>query len=254
MRLEFPNTDRAAVDLERVVTVIGSSESCDVVLSGLGLANRHARFERSTRGVYVCPCSKQAVCALNGRILHERTLLQAGDRLRLGSTECRVRALVGDNETRSRGVSADAPASSADPTRVRAVLPGMVLRGLSGPTLGHGFALRDGMLLGRDNDCHVCIETLSVSRNHARVHVGPDGVEVEDLGSANGTFINGKRVQRASLRPGDKLCLDQVCFALLEPGATATDAPRATSHGWLKLGMALVVVALVVVILALWRL
>lgn len=251
MRLEFPNAERAAVDLGRVVTLVGSDKSCDVVLPSPGVASRHARFERSAQALYVCPCSEQAACVLNGRTLYQRAPLQVGDCLRLGSVECRVRAVAGENEVRPRGSADEQAVSSVEATRVRAVLPGLVLRGLSGPTLGHGFAVRDGMLLGRQNDCHVCIETLNVSRHHARVHVSPDGVEVEDLGSANGTFINGKRVQRAPLRPGDKLCLDQVCFTLLEPGATASATLRTQSRSWLTylIGGVIVVLAVIAVML-----
>lgn len=252
MRLEFPNTERAAVDLGRVVTVVGSGESCDVVLPGSGVLARHARFERSARDLYVCPCTDQARCLLNGQAVRERTLVQSGDRLFLGAVECRVRAVAGANDTRPH----EPPSDPMEATRVRAVLPGLVLRGLSGPTLGHGFAVRDGMLLGRQDDCHVCIETLNVSRHHARLHVGPDGVEAEDLGSANGTFINGKRVQRAPLRPGDKLCLDEVCFALLEPAARTADAPRAGWHRdwWLWLLSAAIVAVIVAIVLVELRL
>lgn len=230
MRLEFPNGERPAVDIARVVTTVGSDESCDVVLSGSGVLSRHARFERSVRGVYVCPCEDRARCLLNGRTLHQRAPLQAGDRLYLGAVECRVGPAAGASQTRPRASASAREVGPLDATRVRAVLPGLVLRGLSGPTLGHGFAVRDGMLLGRQDDCHVCIETMNVSRHHARLHVGPEGVEAEDLGSANGTFINGKRIQRSQLRPGDKLCLDEVCFALLEPAVMSAMAPRASSR------------------------
>lgn len=252
MRLEFPNSKRAAVNLDRVVTVVGSGETCDVVLSEPGILARHARFERSARDLFVCPCNDQARCSLNGQLLHERAPVHAGDHLLLGSVECRVRAVAGVNTALER----DAARDPLEATRVRAVLPGLVLRGLSGPTLGHGFAVRDGMLLGRQDDCHVCIEALNVSRHHTRLHVGPDGVEVEDLGSANGTFINGKRVQRGPLRPGDKLCLDEVCFALIEPAARGAVTPQATPHRdwWLWLVSAGIVLLIAVIVLVELRL
>ena len=52
-------------------------------------------------------------------------------------------------------------------------------------------------VLGRDPALEVCLESSSVSRRHARVHIA-DGVAVlEDLGSKNGTFVNGQRVTTA---------------------------------------------------------
>jgi hypothetical protein len=57
---------------------------------------------------------------------------------------------------------------------------------------------------GLDND--VVLDSLSVSREHARL-LQADGLYVEDLGSRNGTFVNGQRVQRARVRPGDRVRL-----------------------------------------------
>jgi hypothetical protein len=57
---------------------------------------------------------------------------------------------------------------------------------------------------GLDND--VVLDSLSVSREHARL-LQADGLYVEDLGSRNGTFVNGHRVQRARVVPGDRVRL-----------------------------------------------
>jgi pSer/pThr/pTyr-binding forkhead associated (FHA) protein len=110
---------------------------------------------------------------------------------------------------------------------VRGALPRLVLRGLSGPTLGRSYPLRDGMRIGRSRECDVFVETREISRQHARLEVSAQGVQVEDLGSTNGTFVNGKRVARAPLQLGDELALDTVRFVLLEPGANPLPAPAA---------------------------
>ncbi|HEY8744920.1 MAG TPA: DUF3662 and FHA domain-containing protein, partial [Chloroflexota bacterium] len=57
---------------------------------------------------------------------------------------------------------------------------------------------------GLDND--VVLDSLSVSREHARL-LRADGLFIEDLGSRNGTFVNGQRVQRARVGPGDRIRL-----------------------------------------------
>ncbi len=44
-----------------------------------------------------------------------------------------------------------------------------------------------------------------VSKQHCQILVEPDRVVVEDLGSANGTFVNDRRIQQARLRDGDRL-------------------------------------------------
>ncbi|MGI8915979.1 MAG: FhaA domain-containing protein [Chloroflexota bacterium] len=57
---------------------------------------------------------------------------------------------------------------------------------------------------GLEND--VVLDSLSVSREHARL-LRADGLFIEDLGSRNGTFVNGQRIQRARVGPGDRIRL-----------------------------------------------
>ena len=144
-------------------------------------------------------------------------------------------------------------------TRVRMALPKFMLRGVSGSTFGRNFALTGTMTIGRQSDCGIPIQAEEISRHHARLQVTAEGVMVEDLGSANGTWINDKRVHTGMLMPGDELRLDTVRFLLLAPGAPtpATVAPAAeevtrpapgkgssSPIGWVVSGI--VVVAIVV--------
>jgi FHA domain len=63
------------------------------------------------------------------------------------------------------------------------------------------------LLVGRHQACDVVLEDLAVSRRHARL-VHRDGTWViQDLASRNGTLVNGVRVGRTELRPGDRLLL-----------------------------------------------
>jgi hypothetical protein len=95
------------------------------------------------------------------------------------------------------------PASSPPPAPA-------VLRPLAGPIVincnGTQHELRSGsLLIGRLAECDIMLEEELVSRMHARIFVGPDGVTIEDLHSTNGVFVNGDRiVQVASLNVGDR--------------------------------------------------
>lgn len=86
-------------------------------------------------------------------------------------------------------------------------------------------ALAHGMVLGRLPACDLTVDDPSVSRKHARVERDGDGYAVVDLGSSNGIFQNGRRVERAELRAGDLLTLGSVAFDVLEQTRTLTDAP-----------------------------
>jgi sigma-B regulation protein RsbU (phosphoserine phosphatase) len=61
-------------------------------------------------------------------------------------------------------------------------------------------------LIGRRLDCHICVPDQRISRRHARIRRESDGYALEDLGSCNGSFVNGRRIQgSARLRHGDEV-------------------------------------------------
>ncbi len=66
-------------------------------------------------------------------------------------------------------------------------------------------------LLGRGPDCRVRIDSSTVSRHHARIMISVDEASLEDLGSKNGTSLNGCKVEGSSpLRDGDEIRLGSV--------------------------------------------
>jgi len=65
----------------------------------------------------------------------------------------------------------------------------------TGKSAGRSIAIKKNtLLIGRAEECDVRPLSEDVSRRHAAVHVGPADVWVEDLGSRNGTFVNGTRI------------------------------------------------------------
>jgi pSer/pThr/pTyr-binding forkhead associated (FHA) protein len=69
--------------------------------------------------------------------------------------------------------------------------------------------------VGRAPRADFIVDAPLVSRLHCRLSMdGNDGLDVEDLGSTNGTFVNGRKVRRAPLRAGDTLKVGRVEFAV----------------------------------------
>jgi hypothetical protein len=84
---------------------------------------------------------------------------------------------------------------------------------------------KDLVLVGRAEECDLRIDHKSVSKQHC-VLVKTDGlVLVRDLGSTNGTRVNGHRVRRAALLPNDQLAFANFRYRLLFGDATAEPTP-----------------------------
>ncbi len=81
----------------------------------------------------------------------------------------------------------------------------------TGPLNGQRWQIKGDVIVGRDDTCHVVIQNRQVSRYHARLVNLPQGVQLEDLGSKNGTHINGREVvEPVMLQDGDII---QIAFA-----------------------------------------
>jgi pSer/pThr/pTyr-binding forkhead associated (FHA) protein len=63
------------------------------------------------------------------------------------------------------------------------------------------------MRFGRDPELEVVLFDDAVSGQHARVSIVDDTIWLEDLGSAAGTYVNGQRIQRVALAPGDRFAI-----------------------------------------------
>jgi len=73
----------------------------------------------------------------------------------------------------------------------------------------------DALLLGTARDCHLVVAARGVSRRHARLEVREESVFLEDLGSKNGTFSNGTRIEgKVRLAAGDRLSCGAATYVL----------------------------------------
>ena len=88
---------------------------------------------------------------------------------------------------------------------------------------GHEIEL-DGTvaILGRDPSCDLVLNDVKCSRRHAVVEAGPQGLAIRDTGSANGVFLNGKKVDRSALSEGDVFRLGDVLLTVLSEDMPGT--------------------------------
>ena len=84
------------------------------------------------------------------------------------------------------------------------------------------FELRGGspLVVGRALNSDIPVFDPTISRKHAEVGLDENGVHVTDLGSSNGTFLNGARIDAARISPGDVITFGKVAFRLKEIAPT----------------------------------
>jgi|SRR5579875_2506092 len=70
----------------------------------------------------------------------------------------------------------------------------------------------EALTIGRGRDNSIVLDDMLVSRQHVRITADADGLVLEDLGSRNGTYVNGRRVERTHLSEGDRIGIGAATF------------------------------------------
>lgn len=109
-------------------------------------------------------------------------------------------------------------ADDSDPSASEGAKPLIArLRVVRGPQPEVVFELEDReMSIGRNPQCDIFLNDMTVSRSHARIAPGALGYEVKDANSFNGLWVNNRSVDAATLRPGDMLQVGAFCLAYEE--------------------------------------
>lgn len=259
MKLVFPGGEHPQVLLGPGVNRVGSDPRSNIVLDTPGVLPQHCQLHVSSAGVML-EVPVGTTVSVNGRHVDGLIALRPGDSVtfdhvlaRLASVET-VAARGPDGGT----MPGYPHAANDDPgvTAVRQVLPMYVLRGITGGAFGRSYPLQGAITIGRSPECDIRINDPGLSRVHARLVPGEDGVQIEDLSSTNGTFLNDRRVLRERARVGDEIGFDKLRFRLVGAGGhepvhieATKSLPTAPRGGnWLWVGLVVAVAAAVITI------
>jgi pSer/pThr/pTyr-binding forkhead associated (FHA) protein len=239
--------------------VFGRDASSDVVVDSDQVSRRHASIQLTGVGYVVTDESVNGTL-VNGQRLTSPRVLARADILRIGSDEFRFYADVKPVEqapttpppavgARQRlndtlhGIPMAPPPSMSlpglndtlhgfpatpAPGSVPAILPLASLLIRSGALKGRRMHVRAAQAtIGRADSCDIVLPESSVSTMHAKLQRREGVWVISDLGSTNGTLVDGERVQdEVPLSPGASIKLGEV-MALFEPVDSATDAGAA---------------------------
>ncbi|GAC1474256.1 MAG: hypothetical protein PVSMB7_29140 [Chloroflexota bacterium] len=150
-------------------------------------------------------------------------------------SQCGTQNKAGDRYCEQCGSPLDVNDAVESATNGNAVtgpgaVPGTLVR-LDGAQ--DSYTLRSRTVIGRLDTCDLPVDDRSVSREHARLSRLHDGYVVEDLGSTNGTLVNGRRIDEAViLRPGDILTVGSVEFRFQQQSALSESRQSQLLPAW----------------------
>src|SRR5688572_2564034 len=198
LRVERGPNAGQSFPIDRASATIGRQDNNAIVLDDARLSRQHARIESGPFGLSVTDLNSANGTLVNGRPLTVSVPLNSGDRLQLGDT-----IMVVEGGAPARGADADATVIGGSvgtggvsrPSTPAAGVPRLVVQGT-----GKVFRLdRPSMVIGRQPENELPLEDTQASRQHARFELRDGQVTVSDLGSANGTRVNGVRISAPTL-------------------------------------------------------
>lgn len=176
--------------------IIGRSSECDIVIDQPEISNRHCRLARTADGLLLEDLRSRNGTFVNGARITSARLVTPSDQVTLGPSVPFVwpGGMVGS--------SGSAPMEGRTPRS---------------PAMGTIGIRAEGLVFGRDVSCDQVLDDPMISHRHARVLRRGDRLFLEDLGSANGTFLNGIRIDKpVAMRPGDEIALGNYSYRLTD--------------------------------------
>lgn len=223
LRLRF-ESDAEDLPLAAGVHDIGRAGGHD---GGLGPTSDSpaVRFCVDRRGVWLTVPEGGRSVHVNGREVRRMAMLRLGDAIFVEGTQMRLVA------ARPPGDPPDGWRDGGDGEGADARI---VLRGVGGRYHGRSFTLERPRLVGRAAEADIRIDEPAFADRHARMEIFRGEVVLRDLGSAEGSEVNGEVVRDALLRPGDQVVFDAhhrfVVEAPARAAAAAGDAANEAGH------------------------
>jgi membrane fusion protein (multidrug efflux system) len=208
-----PVTHRFDIDRIR----IGREEDNDLVLESDSCSRYHAEILFG-RGVYKIVDLNSTNGISVGSVRLQEHLIASGDEVELGDYTLDLSIPKVETPKTTLMSTIDSAPEPAAPVHV------LYLNRLIGKGGERSLKMAEGVeySIGRSPGADVVVDDAECSGRHALVFLRGDRCTVRDLDSANGTFVNGEKVDQAEVRPGDRLMVGRTEFAISEkPPQTA---------------------------------
>ena len=207
LKLRQVASPNSAIWLVEPRVIIGSESGCNLVLRGAEIAPQQLEIDVEHENLKLTQLAPGAEVTVNGSLLNPgaEVDLRVGDLLCVGEIELEVVDPKRISESRARF----SPVAERD--------AGWALKANHSALANRIYPVSGTTLVGRSSECDIVLAAAHLSRRHAQLSLRNGALFVKDLGSVNGTFLNGERVAEARLKRGDELRFDTLSFGVLGP-------------------------------------
>lgn len=211
LELEFKR-DRKNWKLDQDRISIGRDDSNDIVLGDDRVSGFHANIIRNLDKFEIVDLGSSNGTFINNEYLKGRRELKPWDRISFAGIEAEVKDTEGRRPTMVQPVIDDSfnPRDRSMPLNGQAKLT--ALEPCNGVPVS--VTIGQSLTIGRSDENGLCLDMNTISFKHAQIKAFAQGFEIQDMGSTNGTFVNGTRVRTAVLKHGDTVAFDQMAYRL----------------------------------------
>lgn len=236
-RLEFIGQQREPVKLDKQSIWFGRSPECEVVFdpNAIMVSRKHAEISQSNNGLILTDNKSFNGTLVNGNRISTPTPLYHNDQIQIGVNgpvlQLNSPNLVAPKGASLAGQRSIAIGQLADFVEVKSPEVGsktMIFKteDLSRQTqtsepqliMSLAFGNKNQLTIGRGNENDISLDGLQISNTHARLTQTNGGISVEDAGSTNGVFVNGKRVARTQITHLDAVQIGSFVIKLDQNG------------------------------------
>jgi pSer/pThr/pTyr-binding forkhead associated (FHA) protein len=213
LKLQFKDRRRESVWLVDTKFSIGKSSSNSLMIEDPSIDDTHAEIVNNRDQLSLIKKTNKGIVKINGEVMLQNSAIKANDTITLGTVELELidsQSVMSNKSQQKKPVHIWSLHSSASWLEK------------------NDFIINKKTIIGRDPSCDISLTLDYLSRNHVSLEPKNAKLFIEDLNSSNGTYLNGKRIEKAELKPGDKIKLDVLTFEVRGPSGKSASDPNQT--------------------------